>query len=113
LDAVLLFPFTSFCLRFLPKRTTRLSRQQEYAEHLYENPRGIGCNKCHGKRGEGSVIARYKEKGELKELKTDEINSIGFDAFKLALQERHGVMPKYFLTSQEIKALYSYLHKDK
>jgi hypothetical protein len=87
--------------------------EQEYAEHLYENPRGIGCDKCHGKRGEGSVIARYKDKGETKELKTDEINSIGFEAFKLALQERHGVMPKYFLTSQEIKALYSYLHKEK
>ncbi len=86
--------------------------EQEYAEHLYENPRGIGCDKCHGKRGEGSVIARYKDKGKNKELKTGEINSIDFEAFRLALQERRGVMPKYFLTAQEIKALYDYLHKE-
>ncbi len=85
----------------------------EYAEHLYQNPRGIGCDKCHGKRGEGSVIARYKDKGKNKALKTDEINSIDFEAFSIALQERRGVMPKYFLTAQEIKALYGYLHKEK
>ncbi len=87
--------------------------EQEYGEHLYKNPRGIGCDKCHGKRGEGTVIAKYADKGVPKELKTYEINSIDFGAFRLALQERRGVMPKYFLTPQEIKALYSYLHKDK
>ena len=86
--------------------------EQEYAEHLYKNPRGIGCDKCHGKRGEGIVIARYKDKGENKELRTDEINSIDYEAFRLALQARRGVMPKYFLTTREIKALYGYLHKD-
>ncbi len=87
--------------------------EQEYGEHLYKNPRGIGCNKCHGERGEGMVISRYKDKNQKKELKTDEINSISFEAFRAALQERRGIMPKYFLTSQEIKALYGYLHKVK
>ncbi len=87
--------------------------EQEYAQHLYKNPRGIGCDKCHGKHGEGMVIAFYKEKGESKALMTQEINSIGYEAFKAALQERRGVMPKYFLTTQEIKALYGYLHGDK
>ena len=106
-----------FCFLLLLLTVTIFAREkdsfiteQEYAEHLYKNPRGIGCNKCHGKSGEGMVIARYKDKGEKKEIKTNEINSIGFEAFKLALQERRGVMPKYFLTSQEIKALYGYLH---
>ena len=92
------------------KENNSFITEQEYAENLYKNPRGIGCDKCHGKRGEGMVIARYKEKGKAKSLKTDAINSIGFEAFKSALQERRGVMPKYFLTSQEIKALYGYLH---
>ena len=85
----------------------------EYAQHLYDNPRGIGCNKCHGKRGEGMVISRYAHKGEKKVLRTKEINSLDFKAFKTALQVRRSVMPKYFLTEREIKALYSYLHKGK
>lgn len=87
--------------------------EQEYAQHLYDNPRGIGCNKCHGKRGEGMVISRYLHKGAKKVLKTKEINSLDFKRFKTALQVRKGVMPKYFLTEREIKALYSYLHKEK
>jgi len=87
--------------------------EQEYAEHLYKNPRGIGCDKCHGQHGEGMVIARYKEKGESKELRTNEINSIGYEAFKAALHERRSIMPKYFLTTQELKALYGYLHGGK
>ena len=36
--------------------------KNEYAKMLYQNPRGIGCDKCHGSGGEGSVIAKYKKK---------------------------------------------------
>jgi mono/diheme cytochrome c family protein len=86
---------------------------EEYAQHLYENPRGIGCIKCHGKRGEGMVISSYKHKGKTKVLKTTEINSLSYEAFRSALQSRRGVMPKYFLTSSETKALFDYLHKEK
>ena len=28
---------------------------------LYKNPRGVGCDKCHGEKGEGSLIVKYKE----------------------------------------------------
>ncbi len=84
--------------------------EQEYAEHLYKNPRGIGCDKCHGKRGEGMVIAPYKEKGERKFLKTGQINSLQFRDFKAALEEKRSVMPKYFLTDKEVISLYNYLH---
>jgi len=31
----------------------------EYASSLYKNPRGIGCQKCHGLKGEGKLIAKY------------------------------------------------------
>jgi len=84
--------------------------EKEYAEHLYENPRGIGCNKCHGKRGEGMVISRYMHKGEKRILQTQEINTLDYKSFALALQSKRSVMPKYFLTPKEIKALYDYLH---
>ena len=33
----------------------------EYGKMLYQNPRGIGCDKCHGKKGGGLLIASYKE----------------------------------------------------
>ena len=87
--------------------------EKEYAENLYKNPRGIGCDKCHGKKGEGMVISTYKHKGETKVLRTEEINSLGFEEFKSALEEKRSVMPKYFLTLKEVKALYNYLHHKK
>ena len=86
--------------------------EKEYAEHLYKNPRGIGCNKCHGKKGEGMVISTYKHKDEERTLRTNEINTLGYEAFAAALEEKRSVMPKYFLTSKEIKALYNYLHTE-
>ena len=87
--------------------------EQEYAQNLYENPRGIGCNKCHGKKGEGMLIARYKHKNENRILKTESINYLSFEKFQEALRNKKGVMPKYFLTASEIKTLYNYLHKEK
>ena len=86
--------------------------EKEYAQHLYKNPRGIGCNKCHGKKGEGMVISRYLHKGEERILQTTEINSLDFTSFEAALQNKHSVMPKYFLTPKETKSLYNYLHND-
>jgi len=84
--------------------------ETEYAEHLYKNPRGIGCNKCHGKKGEGMIISKYKHKGEERILRTQEINTLEYEDFAKALAQKRSVMPKYFLTSKEIRALYNYLH---
>ena len=84
--------------------------QTEYAQHLYKNPRGIGCDKCHGKKGEGMVISKYKHKGENKILQTKEINSMQYEDFSAALQNKRSIMPKYFLTKKEIRALYDYLN---
>ena len=82
---------------------------QEYGKHLYENPRGIGCIKCHGKKGEGSIIAKYEHQGEKKVLKTDEIISISYEDFLKAMKKPKSVMPKYFLTQEEYQALYAYI----
>ncbi|MDF1881142.1 cytochrome c [Sulfurimonas sp. MAG313] len=86
--------------------------ETEYAKHLYKNPRGIGCNKCHGKKGEGMIISKYKHKGEEYILQTKEINSLKYSSFVEALKEKRSIMPKYFLTNTEMKALYNYLHKE-
>lgn len=102
-----------FCTAVFAKEKDSFITEKEYAQHLYENPRGIGCNKCHGKKGEGMVISTYKHKGATKVLATKPINSLGFKEFEAALEEKRSVMPKYFLTAKEIKALYNYLHHQK
>ena len=38
----------------------------EYSAQLYKNPRGIGCQFCHGDSGEGRLIAEYVHKKKKK-----------------------------------------------
>jgi len=86
----------------------------EYASQLYKNPRGIGCHHCHGKKGEGKIVARYVDKKKQKTFEGPAINSLDFDTFYRALDSSKDGMPRYFLTTNEVKALYLYLqeHKD-
>lgn len=84
---------------------------EEYAEQLYYNPRGIGCHSCHGGKGEGKVIARFKEKQEQRSFVGPPIDIISYEDFYMALNSRKRGMPRYFLTDREIQVLYSYLHQ--
>ncbi|PAF49134.1 hypothetical protein BKH41_03340 [Helicobacter sp. 12S02232-10] len=86
---------------------------QEYGKKLYENPRNIGCIKCHGKNGESEVITSYKNKGKNKIIKTPKINDMDFKTFKKAMSKDKGIMPKYDLTDEEIKAIYLYITSKK
>ncbi len=81
----------------------------EYASQLYDNPRGIGCGKCHGKHGEGLVIAHYTHKEQEKTFSAPPINKLSYEAFYKALHQRKKGMPLYYLTQGEIQALYLYL----
>ncbi len=95
----------------------------EYSSLLYKNPRGIGCNKCHGEKGGGKLIARYKESRRIKEgekiitlkvpkeFRAPAINKLPYERFKKALESSILGMPKYYLTQKEIKALYFYLQQ--
>ncbi len=86
--------------------------KMEYATMLYQNPRGIGCDKCHGIKGEGTIIAKYKEKGEIKYLKAPSINNLSRkEFFQVFKNKKYKIMPKYFLTNKEINTLYLYLQK--
>ena len=86
---------------------------------LYQNPRGIGCNKCHGENGEGKLIANYKQKdiknGKLStlSLRAPQINNMDFESFKKSINKSTGMMPSYFLTDAEILTLYEYLQSKK
>ena len=104
---ILLFCVAIFGADFITKT--------EYAKMLYLNPRGIGCDKCHGAKGEGSLISKYKHfdkkanKTVDDELKAPKINDIDFESFKAALTKPKGVMPSYFLTDEETTILYEYI----
>ncbi len=100
----LLTPFYLFA-------TASFITPMEYASQLYKNPRGIGCNKCHGKNGEGKLIAKYKHKGVEKSFRGPRINTLEYSKFYKALNRRKNAMPRYFLTNKEVEALYLYLHK--
>ena len=104
---ILLFCVAIFGADFITKT--------EYAKMLYLNPRGIGCDKCHGTKGEGSLISKYKHfdkkanKTVDDELRAPKINDIDFESFKAALTKPKGVMPSYFLTDEETIILYEYI----
>lgn len=83
--------------------------QMEYGKMVYENPRGIGCNSCHGEKGEGSVLAQYIEKGETIVLKAPSINDKSAQELADGLNSKKNFMPTYFLTVDEILAIYNYL----
>ena len=83
--------------------------KDEYAKMLYKNPRGISCQKCHGERGEGKIIASYMKNGKPKVLQGGPIYHLDYKSFKKALQSAHNVMPRYYLTQKEMAALYYYL----
>jgi len=97
--------------------------QTEYASMLYKNPRGIGCDKCHGLYGEGKLIAKYAitkkvKKGDEvytikipKEFRTPAINNLTYKEFKESFEKSLNGMPRYYLTQKEIKALYFYLQQ--
>lgn len=85
----------------------------EYAKMLYKNPRGIGCDKCHGERGEGIDIASYTAGGKKMILVGPQINNISIKRFYDALKKGKKLMPEYFLTDEEKAYLYYYLTKHK
>ncbi len=92
--------------------TSSFITPKEYAAQLYKNPRGIGCQKCHGENGEGKLIAKYKHKGKEREFRGPKINSINYNEFYKAINRRKSGMPRYFLTNKEIEALYLHLHRN-
>ena len=95
--------------------------EMEYGKMLYKNPRGISCAKCHGKEGKGGAkIAKYYDNDRNpKILKGLNILDYTLDELRASLKNnyrdknnrrvKHKIMPMYYLTEGEIKAIYSYL----
>ncbi|WP_373070856.1 cytochrome c [Sulfurimonas sp.] len=85
----------------------------EYSSSLYKNPRGIGCFHCHGEKGEGKIVANYTHNKQKKNFGGPAINSLNYDDFKKSLEVSKKGMPRYYLTTDEIKALFFYLQQMK
>ncbi|MDD2790542.1 MAG: hypothetical protein PHU40_07760 [Sulfurimonas sp.] len=96
---------------FLYAKTSFIT-QEEYAAQLYKNPRGIGCQHCHGDQGKGKIVANYTHKKIQKSFGGPAIDKLDYAAFYKALNSRIDSMPRYFLTPKEISALYFYLNQE-
>jgi len=85
----------------------------EYGEMLYKNPRGIGCDKCHGKYGEGMELGSYQKNNKLIKIIAPKISKSTYAVIKNSLKynKKRSVMPEYFLTDSETEALIYYLKK--
>ena len=92
----------------------------EYGKMLYKNPRGISCSKCHGREGRGGKkIAKYYDKHQnVKLLKSINITNYSLKDLKASLsnqyrenkrRKRHKIMPMYYLTDEEVLAIFTYL----
>lgn len=96
---------------FVMAETSFISAK-EYSAQLYKNPRGIGCHHCHGEKGEGKLVAKYIHKKEKKSFEGPSINKMEFQIFYRSLNERKKGMPRYYLTTKEIEALYLHIQID-
>lgn len=106
----------------------------EYGKLLYNNPRGIGCNKCHGEKATGSKIVSfkhaYKGKNYQCNLSAPSIKNIDYSKFSKKLNSKKiprkkiprenvcekltyysNIMPTYFLVEEEIEAIYTYVKR--
>ena len=92
---------------------TSFITKMEYASELYKNPRGIGCQNCHGDDGHGKVIARYISKNKEKALIGSDITKVDYDTFDKSLSKGRRWMPIYYLTKDEKEALYFFVTKHK
>ena len=83
----------------------------EYGEMLYANPRGVSCAQCHGEKGEGKVIVTYREGNEEKVIKGTDIRRESLVKMIQSVNVDHPIMPRYYLTNEEVKAIYDYLQE--
>lgn len=104
----------------------------EYGKMLYNNPRGIGCNSCHGDDAKGKTIVSffhtYKKKKYECKLIVPSIKKVNYTTFSTKINSKNNmkkkftseqvcekliynatVMPTYFLVEEEIEAIYSYV----
>lgn len=104
----------------------------EYGKMLFNNPRGIGCNNCHGDNAKGNRMVDFKQEHDKKiyncVLTVPNIKDIEYERFSEKVNSKKNpnvkfekeqvceklihyanVMPTYFLVEEEIEAIYYYI----
>jgi len=81
----------------------------EYGQMLYSYPRGVSCTECHGETGEGKVIAEFRDIHGKEQITGPDIRNKTLDEMIQALNGYHDIMPRYYLTDEEIKAIHDFL----
>ncbi|MDZ7819990.1 MAG: c-type cytochrome [Aliarcobacter sp.] len=104
----------------------------EYGKMLFNNPRGIGCNSCHGDNAKGQKIMDFKQEHDKKiyncSLVAPNIKDIDYETFSTKVNSKKNpnlkfekeqvceklihyanVMPTYFLVEEEIEAIFYYI----
>lgn len=83
----------------------------EYGEMLYSNPRGVSCAQCHGQIGEGEIIVEFHDINGKQVIKGSDIREDTLEMMIKSLNNYHEIMPRYYLTDEEVKAIYDYIQK--
>jgi len=84
----------------------------EYGQMLYQNPRGASCAACHGPTGAGELIAEYTDtEGEVHTLNAPDIRQTPLEQLRKQVRDGGAVMPRYFLTDEEIETIHAYLQQ--
>lgn len=83
----------------------------EYGEMLYNNPRGVSCSQCHGKDGAGTTIVEFRDIHGKQAIRGSDIRKDSLQAMIKSVSSYHEIMPRYYLTDEEVKAIYDYLQK--
>jgi len=84
----------------------------EYGQMLYANPRGVSCVPCHGSTGKGKKIVSYKNsKNKKVTISGPDITGNTLEEISSSIREGKGVMPRYFLTDEEVETIYKYIQK--
>ncbi len=83
----------------------------EYGEMLYNNPRGVSCSQCHGKDGAGTTIVEYRDIHGKQTIEGSDIRKESLQDMIKSVSIYHEIMPRYYLTDEEVKTIYDYLQK--
>ncbi len=83
----------------------------EYGQMLYNNPRGVSCAQCHGKSGEGCTIVEFRDIHGKQALRGPDIRMENLKRMIESVNSYHPVMPRYYLTDEEVKAIYDFLQQ--
>jgi len=98
-----------FLLPFLLSANEDFISHYEYGEMLYQQPRGVSCAECHGESGEGKIIVEFRDIHGKKILRGPDIRKETLASMINSVNSYHKIMPRYYLTNEEVKAIFDYL----